>query len=146
MWQSDSNQNSITYFASDPQGGTGDMDLSYFRDPSPDGPFTGSRGVNCFDQFTPINAVQFYRDKNGAAILKGSFIGHSDDGAKDFMYLFTLTGYFDYQDDWLPQISTPVHITSWELKLKKKREDNLYSNITCTGGGSLTDVITVSRN
>ena len=145
-WQSGQKQEGITYFLSDQQGGTGDMDLSYFRDPFPGGPFTGQRGVNCFDQSTPINAVQFYRDKNGNPIFKGSFIGHSDDGAMDFMYLFTLKGYFDVPSDWLPQISTTVAISSWEMKLKKKREDNLYSNITCTGSGSLTDVITVSRN
>jgi hypothetical protein len=145
-WQSDQKQESITYFLSDQQGGTGEMDLSYFRNPSPAGPFTGPRGVNCFDQFTPINAVQFYRDKNGWAIFKASFIGHSDDGTMDFMYLFTLKGYFDFPSDWLPQISTTVPISSWELKLKKKREDNLYSNITCTGSGPLVDIITVSRN
>jgi len=145
-WQSGQKQEGITYFLSDQQGGADDMDLSYFRGPYPDGPFTGPRGVNCFDQFTPINAVQFYRDKNGNPIFKGSFIGHSDNGANDFMYLFTLKGYFDVPSDWLPQISTTVTINSWELKLKKKREDNLYSNITCTGGGPLADVITVSRN
>jgi hypothetical protein len=145
-WQSDQKQESITYFLSDQQGGTGVMDLSYFREPSPAGPFTYPRGENCFDQSTPINAVQFYGDKNGWAIFKGSFIGHSDDGVMDFMYLFTLKGYFVDLSDWLPQISTTVKITSWELKLAKKREDNLYSNITCTGDGPLADVITVSIN
>jgi hypothetical protein len=145
-WQSGQKQEGITYFLSDQQGGTGVMDLSYFRAPSPAGPFTYPRGENCFDQPTPINAVQFYGDKNGWAIFKGSFIGHSDDGVMDFMYLFTLKGYFDDPSDWLPQVFTTVTISSWELKLAKKREDNLYSNITCTGGGSLVDVITVSRN
>jgi hypothetical protein len=145
-WQSGQKQEGITYFLSDQQGGTGDMDLSYFRVSHPDGPFTDTRGVNCFDQSTPINAVQFYRDKNGMAIVKGSFIGYSDNGAMEFMYLFTLKGYLEVPSDWLPTTSTTVPITSWELKLKKKREDNLYSNITCTGGGPLADVITVSRN
>ena len=147
-WQSGQKQEGITYFLSDQQDGTGDMDLSYFQTQFPGGPFTSPRGVNCFDQFTRINAVQFYRDKNGDAILKGSFLGYSLDPAIDtsFMYLFTLTGSFFNSSDWLPDASTTVTITSWKLKLKKKREDNLYSNITCTGGGTIATTIIVSRN
>jgi hypothetical protein len=145
-WQSGQNQEGITYFLSDQQGGTGDMDLSYFQNPFPEGPFTGQRGMNCFDQSTPINAVQFYRDKIGMAVFKGSFIGRSDDRETDFMYLFTLKGIFDEPSNWLPQGSTTVIMSSWELKLKQKREDNLYSNITCTGGGSFETSIVVSRN
>jgi hypothetical protein len=147
-WQSDQKQEGITYFASDPQRGTGVMDLSYFRDPSPAGPFNSTQGSNCFIQSTPINAVQFYRDKNGNAILKGSFIGYSLDPAikRTFMYLFTLTGSFDPSSDWLPDGSTTVTITNWKLKLAKKREDNLYSNITCTGGGTIAATIIVSKH
>lgn len=154
MWQSDSQQNSITYFASDPQFGSGVMDLSYFRlGFGDDGPFNGTQGNNCFDQKTLINAVQFFPDKNGDAILKGSFIGysHSLDPAittRTFMYLFTFTGQFDDSSNWLPQPQDPttVTITGWKLKLKSKREDNLYSDITCTGAGTIAATIGVFRN
>ena len=145
-WQSTRNQDSITYFLVDQQGGTGDLDLSYFRLPFPAGPFTGTNGANCFDQLTPINAIQFYRDNNGMAIAKGSFIGYSEDGTMTFMYLLTLQGYFDHPNDWLPQSFTSVTITSWMLKLKSKREDKRYSNITCTGNGTLAASIVVSKN
>jgi len=146
-WQSDTQQDSITYFLVDQQGGTGDLDMSYFRLPFLEGgPFTGTRGVNCFDQLTPIDAIQFFRDKNGMAVLKGAFLGRSDDGQMTFMYHMTLKGIFDYPTDWLPQGSTSVTISSWKLKLKSKRENNLYSNITCTGNGSLATSIVVSKN
>jgi len=145
-WQSSRRQDSITYFLSDTQGGTGDLDTSYFQLPFPAGPFTGTNGANCFDQLTPINAVQFYRDKNGMAIVKGSFLGYSEDGSMSFIYLLTLQGFFNDPNDWLPQDFTTVTIGSWKLKLKSKRENNLYSNISCTGEGSLATSIVVSRN
>jgi hypothetical protein len=149
LWQSDSQQSSITYFAVDPQGGSGDLDLSYFRLGFGDGgPFNSTEGQNCFDQFTPINAIQFFPDKNGDAILKGSFIGYSLDPAiiRTFMYHLTLTGEFDDSSDWLPQDFTTVTITDWKLKLKSKREDNRYSDITCTGTGTIATTIGVFRN
>jgi hypothetical protein len=150
MWQSDSKQSSITYFASDPQGGLGVMDLSYFRlGFGGTGPFNATQGMNCFDQVTSINAVQFFPGKNGGATLKGSFSGFSKDRttiARPFIYLFTLTGDFDNSSDWLPQDSTTVTITSWKLKLASKQEDKRYSDITCTGTGSIAATIGVFRN
>ena len=128
------------------------MDLSYFRlGFGEDGPFNGTQGTNCFRQLTPINAVQFFPDKNGDAILKGSFIGYSLDPAittRTFMYLFTFTGQFKDSSNWLPQPQDPttVTITGWKLKLKSKREDNRYSDITCTGAGTIAATIGVFRN
>ena len=147
-WQSSTSQDSITYFLVDQQGGTGDMNMSYFQLPFPAGPFTGAFGANCFNQLTPIEAVQFYRDNNGVAIVKGSFTGYSEDGTMTFVYLITLNGFFDNPGDWLPQVSTTVTITGWKLKLKSKREDKRYSNITCTGDGSFFSdtYIEVERN
>ena len=118
MWQSDSQQDSITYFASDPQGGIGYMDLSFFRDGAGGGPFDGTDGTNCFFELTPISAVQFFPDKNDDAVLKGSFIGYSRDSAitRTFMYHFTLTGTFTDPGNWLPQdpaVSATVTITDW---------------------------------
>jgi hypothetical protein len=149
-WQSDSKQSSITYFASDAQGGLGFMDLSYFRLGFEDtGLFDATQGMNCFDEMTSINAVQFFPDKNGDAILKGSFSGFSNDRtaiARPFIYHFTLTGDFDNSSDWLPQDSTTVTITSWKLKLASKQEDKRYSDITCTGAGTIAATIEVFRN
>jgi len=151
MWQSNSKQRSITYFASDPQGGLGVMNLRYFRLGFGDtGPFNATQGMNCFDEVTSINAVQFFPDKNGDAILKGSFLGFSKaPPTRTFMYLFTLTGKFDDSSNWLPQDPqkpTTVTITSWKLKLKSKQEDNRYSDITCTGAGTIVATIGVFRN
>jgi hypothetical protein len=149
-WQSDSKQSSITYFASDAQGGLGVMDLSYFRLGFEDtGLFDATQGMDCFNEVTSINAVQFFPDKNGGATLKGSFSGFSKDRttiARPFIYLFTLTGDFDNSSDWLPQDSTTVTITSWKLKLASKQEDKRYSDITCTGTGSIAATIGVFRN
>jgi hypothetical protein len=153
MWQSNSKQSSITYFASDPQGGLGVMNLRYFQLGFGDtGPFNATQGMNCFDEMTSLNAVQFFPDKNGDAILKGSFIGFSIDPTitmRTFMYLFTLTGKFDDSSNWLPQDPldpTTVTITSWKLKLGSKQENNRYSDITCTGAGTIAATIGVFRN
>jgi len=81
------------------------------------------------------------------AILKMSFMGFSQDGSMDFMYHLTLNGYFDFPSDWLPPISTTVTMTTWKLKLTSKRENNLYSTISCVGEGDFVDAsITVERN
>lgn len=140
FWQSDQKQEGLTYWLSDQQGGTGDIGLTYFEDQFP-------IWSDCFDETAPINGVQFWRDKNGMAILKMSFMGRSQDRSMDFMYHLTLNGYFDSPGDWLPQVSTTVTMTNWKLKLKSKRENNLYRNISCVGEGAFaTANIRVDRN
>ena len=88
-----------------------------------------------------MNGVQFFRDKNGDAILKISFPGHRRDGTGDFMYLLTLEGDFDENVSWLPKNAEvhPVVLSNWDLKLNKKRENNLYSEDSCVGSGSFLD-------
>jgi hypothetical protein len=63
------------------------------------------------------------------------------------MYLLTLEGDFEDEVLWLPDI-TPhlVHVWEWDLKLKKKRENNLYSEDSCVGSGQFIDAsIEVSK-
>jgi hypothetical protein len=145
-WQSGQKQEGITYWLSDQKSGTGVIALIHFQDD--EGPF-GNFGKTCFPQnFTPINGVQFWRDKDGSAILKMSFLGKSANDSMSFMYLLTLNGDFDFPENWLPETPnlTTVTIDSWKLKLKKKHENNLYSDISCVGEDTFTASIVVSRN
>ncbi len=131
LWQSSKKQKSLTYWASDhPEGSEGVINGAYFNYEFPPYP------ANCFDGDIAMNGVQFFRDKNGDAILKISFPGHRKNGTGGFMYLLTLEGSFDKPSDWLPQSSTFVFFDGWKLKLKNKRENNLYSEESCVGSGS----------
>jgi len=146
LWQSSQKQKSLTYWASDhPEDSEGIINGAYF-----DTYFS----ANCFpDSDFPngdvaMNGVQFFRDKNGDAILKISFPGHRRDGTGDFMYLLTLEGSFHDSNDWLPQVSTFVSFEGWKLKLMNKRENNLYSEESCVGSDSfgLGTIIVVVKN
>ena len=148
-WQSGKKQEGLTYWDSDPKDGDGYIGLAYFEayfSSLPDGT------TDCFDPFpTLINGVQFFRNRDDAAVLKISFEGRERFGTMpmDFMYLLTLEGDFaPGTGTWLPQDSTTVDVVSWELILKKKRENNLYSEVSCVGSGDFDAAasILVTRN
>jgi hypothetical protein len=140
LWQSGQKQEGLTYWASDhPEGSVGFIDLTYFEDyfsvlPSNTLCFQGNPP-------TPINGLQFFRDRDDAAVLKISFEGSDRSGTLRFMYLLTLEGDFDENVSWLPKNAEvhPVVLSNWDLKLKKKRENNLYSEDSCVGSGSFLD-------
>ena len=138
LWQSSKKQKSLTYWASDhPEGSVGVINGAYFNHEFAPLP------ANCFGGDIAMNGVQFFREKNGDAILKISFPGHLRDGTGDFMYLLTLEGSFAEPSDWLPQVSTSVPFEGWKLKLVNTRENNLYSEVSCVGSGSFISNATI---
>jgi hypothetical protein len=141
----------IKYFLSDPQGGSADINLDYFRLPSTEGgPFLPGRGENCFgdDLLTPIISVQLWGDQSDDAILKLQFIGKTEDHQLTTSYHLTLTGYFHDLNNWLPLPLEEAYVTmtTWKLKLTSKRLGKKYLNVSCVGEGDFNTTIKVVRN
>jgi len=156
-WQSSSAGHGIDYWRSDPLGGTGVINLDYFRLPLADGgPFVGERGEKCFDiagTLTPIEGVQLWQDSSsGDPILNLTFFGttENENGAITLKYHLQLKGVFE--DDpsiyWLPMVSTTVNMTSWRLRIAAKNLRKKYNNISCVGDGDdfQTTISVVRRN
>jgi hypothetical protein len=141
----------MSYWRSEPNGGTGLINLDYFRNPSiTGGPFTSPRGENCFGPEglpTQIEGVQLYQSSsNGGPVLSLTFTGTTDDEQVTFDYQLLLKGYFADPSDWLPQVSTTVTMTNWTLRISRKNLRRKYSNISCTGEGVFETIIEVERN
>lgn len=146
--QKTSSGSMINYFLSDPKGGSGDINLDYFRIPFANGgPFLAGWGVNCFgvDILTPIDSTQFWQNQNGMAILIAMFFGTTADQQLTVKYHLKLTGHFNEPDNWLPLVSTTVTMTTWRLKLTSKRLEKNYSDISCVGEGDFETIIEVKR-
>lgn len=149
-WQSSSDGHGLDYWRSEPLGGTGEINLDYFRIPSAQGgPFVGTRGENCFgtDSSTPMEGVQLWEEsRSGDPILNLTFFGTTEDGAITFKYHLQLKGVFDDPGDWLPLDWTTVTMTSWKLRIAAKNLRKKYSNISCVGEGDFDTTIWVGRN
>jgi hypothetical protein len=151
-WQSSSDGHGVDYWRSEPLGGTGEINLDYFRVPLADGgPFSGSRGEDCFgtDSSTPIEGVQLWEEsRSGDPILNLTFFGTTEDGAITFKYHLQLKGMFDDPSNWLPLDWTTVTMSSWKLRIAAKNLRKKYSNISCVGEGEVNfqTVIRVERN
>ena len=140
----------VDYWRSEPLGGSGEINLDYFRVSSAEGgPFFGERGENCFgtDVSTPIEGVQLWEEsRSGDPILNLTFFGTTENGAITFKYHLQLKGEFDDPSDWLPLDWTTVTMTSWKLRIAAKNLRKKYSNISCVGEGNFETVIWVERN
>ena len=109
--------------------------LSFFTKPFPNGPFSGSRGENCFgttDAF--LGQAILKKGKRGRAEGHLGFSGLTDDGTMtEVQYRLSVVGSFD--GDWPP--SNPLNPTdmimdTWEMSAG---ESGFIQNISCEGDG-----------
>ncbi len=115
----------------------GQLDLSFFTMSSDSGlgPFSGSRGLNCFgttDVF--LGQATLRKGKRGRAEGHFDFFGRTDDGMMtEVQYRLAVVGSFD--GDWPP--SNPLDPTdmimdTWEMSTGEKGS---IQNISCEGDG-----------
>ena len=97
--------------------GTGELNLDYFRAPFPDGPFTGSRGVDCFGAigtFVSLYGATLQNVKGGSAKAMIQFEAYAEDGFTPVVvYDLFIYGLFDGDpDDWPPSVWNSMTLTA----------------------------------
>ncbi len=75
-------------------GGSGQLNLDFFRTGFPAGPFNGADGANCFPTNVDIFSGGFRKHKHSTADGMFWFDGFAADGETAVFYLLRVTGHF----------------------------------------------------
>ncbi len=116
-------------------GDFGHLDLSFFTMSYPYGPFTGSRGENCFGS-APVSLypqAAIARGRGGRAEGRFWFWGSTDnEDSIPVLYQFIVLGLFDKSTStgWPPLVTTSAEMTDWVMNPSGEGGN---TNISCAG-------------
>ena len=119
-------------------GDFGHLDLSFFTMSYPYGPFTGSRGENCFGS-APVSLypqAAIARGRGGRAEGRFWFWGSTDnEDSIPVLYQFIVLGLFDKSTStgWPPSDTTSMTMTDWVMNASN--DGGELKNISCNGEG-----------
>ena len=144
-WET-SNNGWIDWFQYSPAG-TGFVDLGFFLEPKngdKGGPFTGTRGANCFGANGGIESLVqggFSQQNNGSALGWLWIDARTDDAKKSVRYMLVLEGLFANPRDWFPSGSNTLTMKTWDIKIEGGGKR--VKNISCEGNGVFVDPVVV---
>ena len=117
----------------------GQLDLSFFTVPTPGGPFSTTRGINCFSnsdvELSPQASIK--KGRRGRAEGHFWFGGKTDDGVTTVLYALDVFGLFEQGAIWPPSSTTSMVMTDWEIRVEG--EGDVVKNISCIGEGKFDD-------
>ena len=115
------------------------VDLSYFDDV-----FSFPRALNCFGT-DPVDLYSAILQKNVRKDLAATYFffnGKTDDGETTVLYMLRMWGTFDESDDWLPEVTNTMNLTTWRLAMEDPYRSQ-YSNVSCVGEGEFDSGVSV---